>query len=92
MLYFKVVPQRAMSVDEARRLNQQAFERIWQEAKAGSPKWTKGQWIGLLAGQVVAASLKFDEVLGAIRQAEPDPRRGMMFRVGEDYDQPVRVL
>lgn len=88
----KAASQTKLSPDEEGRLNQQTFERIWQETKAGSSQWVKGQWVGLLFGQVVAVSSDFDEVLRAVRQIEPNRRRGMMFRIGEDYDKPVKVL
>ena len=77
---------------EEQCLNQKAFERLQQETQSQPEQWPAGQYVGILRGQVVAASFDFWEVVNTLRQAEPDRRKGMIFQIGDRYSETERMM
>ena len=69
-----------------------ALRRIQREAQRGPEKWGTGQWVGLLHGQVVAASFDWKEVVTAVEKVAHDRQQAMLFRVGDNYDEVERML
>jgi len=66
--------------------NQELFRQINQEALANPHSQYAGKYVGLANGKVVAASRSAREVATALKQAEPDPSRTLIFEASVDYD------
>lgn len=77
-----------LTVEEERRLNQRAARRLHKQMD----ETHKGQWVGLLHGDIVVIASTLDEVAESMTKAEPDSRRGLVFRAGEDSRKKVIIL
>ena len=77
---------------EEQQRDRHTFERIQEEARSDPDRWPAGQYVGLLGGEVAARSPDFLEVATELRRAEPDRRKGMVFRIGDRYDETERML
>ncbi|MBI1922788.1 hypothetical protein HYR99_00915 [Candidatus Poribacteria bacterium] len=87
------MPRRAqqkkhLTVEQERQLNQRVARRLAQEMA----ETHKGQWIGLVRGEVVTTAPTLEEVTASLMKVEPDPRRGLVFRAGEDYRKKLIIL
>jgi hypothetical protein len=76
------------SVEQEQRLNERVARRLAQEMA----ETHAGQWVGLVGGEVAAVAATLDEVVEAMRRIEPNPRRGLVFRAGEDYRKKLIIL
>jgi len=52
----------------------------------------RGQWVGLVHGEVVAMAPTLGQVLDALAQVESNPQRRFTFRVGEEFRQKLVIL
>ncbi|MBM3239888.1 hypothetical protein FJZ31_26690 [Candidatus Poribacteria bacterium] len=77
-----------LSVERERQLNQRVARRLTQEIA----ETYKGQWVGLIHGEVVAMEPTLEAVMEKMRNVEPDPRRGMVFQAGKDYTKKKIIL
>ncbi|MBI3923115.1 MAG: hypothetical protein HY318_16970 [Armatimonadetes bacterium] len=77
-----------LTVEEERRLNQRVARRLHKQMD----ETHEGQWVGLLHGDIVVVAPSLDEVAEALTKAEPDSRRGLVFRAGEDSRKKVIIL
>jgi len=77
-----------LTTEEERRLNLRAARRLHKQLDATY----KGQWVGLVRGQFIAAGETPEEVTAALMQVEPDPGKRFLFRAGEDYRKKVTIL
>lgn len=67
-------------------LNLQAARQINEAARKDPDSPFAGKFVGIVDGQVVAAGDDLDEVVGRLRQIEPDPSRTFCFEAGLDYN------
>jgi hypothetical protein len=72
--------------------NMKAWQRIQREVRQKPEKWQAGQWVGLLQGNVVAASFDWKEVVAAVEKLAGDRHQAMLFRVGDNYGEMERML
>ncbi|MBI1929359.1 hypothetical protein HYR99_34585 [Candidatus Poribacteria bacterium] len=77
-----------LTVEQERRLNQRVARRLAQEMA----ETHQGQWVGLVRGEVISTGATLEEVTAALMKVEPDPRRGVVFRAGEDYRKKLIIL
>jgi hypothetical protein len=82
----------AVSRESSQEQNMKAWRRIHREARQKPEKWQSGQWVGLLQGQVVAASFDWKEVVATVEKLAGDRHQAMLFRVGDNYDEVERML
>jgi len=87
------MPRRAqqkkrLTVEQERQLNQRVARRLAQEMA----ETHKGQWIGLIQGEVVAMASTLETVLEKMSATEPDPSRGLVFQAGKDYTKKKIIL
>lgn len=61
--------------------NQQIADNICRDFQWNDRKFTAGECIALLDGKVLAVADTLDQALIALRAAEPDRKRGMLFEV-----------
>ena len=80
--------QKRLTVEQERRLNQRVARRLAQEMV----ETHTGQWIGLVRGKMVTTAPTLEEVTASLMKVEPDPRRGFVFRAGEDYRKKLIIL
>ncbi len=77
-----------LSLEQERRLNERAARRLYKKMAASH----NGQWIGLVRGEVRATGATLGEVLDALAQVEPDPKRRFTFQVGEEFGKKLIIL
>ena len=80
--------QKCVTMEQERRLNQRVARRLAQEMA----EMHKGQWIGLIHGEVVAMESTVEAVLEKMRVIEPNPSRGLVFQAGKDYTKKKIIL
>ena len=78
--------------NDEQRLKQETFVRLQHEAKTRPDRWAAGQYVALFDGNVVAASSDFAEAVRSLREVAPDRSQGMVFRIGDRYDETERML
>ena len=61
--------------------NQQVADAICRDFAWKGREFQPGEYVALLDGEVVAVASDLDQALEALRQLEPDPRRGMLVEV-----------
>jgi hypothetical protein len=67
---------------DERELNQQAAEQIMSADGLNGKPYRPGDWVALLDGKVVGVAEDLDDAVQVLRRVDPDPKRGMIFRVG----------
>jgi len=85
----KAAPTRKrLTILEETRLNQRVARRLARQMA----ETHNGQWVALRQGEVVAIEPTLDALVEKFAALEPDPRRGMVFQVGEDYRKKKIIL
>ena len=64
-----------------REINQQVADQICTTGRLNGKQFRRGECMALLDGHVVAVAESLDAALRALRAADPDPTRGMVFEV-----------
>ena len=72
------------------QVNQEVAERICRGLQWNGRQLRSGECVALLDGQIVATAEDLDGALQALRTAEPDPRRGMVFEVAPPTTDVIR--
>ena len=67
-------------MDDIRR-NEEIAEQICVDRKWHGQQFDIGDCVALLDGRIVTVAGSLDDALRALREADPDPRRGMVFEV-----------
>jgi len=80
--------RKKLTIEEERQLHQRLARRLSKQMA----ETHAGQWVGLAHGNVIAAAPTIREVTAALRELEPDPRRGLVFKAREDYRKKVMIL
>ncbi len=73
---------------DERGLNQAAYRRLKKELK----KTHKGKFVGIVRGKVVADAPTLEELLEKFKTVESDLKRGLAFKVGEEYPEYIPIL
>jgi hypothetical protein len=60
---------------------------INEEARTNPNSPYAGRFVGIANGQVVTVTDDLDELVRALRQAEPDPQKTFSIEAGIDYDE-----
>lgn len=76
-------------MDDIRR-NQEVYEHICLDLNWHGRQFHLGDCVALLDGEVVTVSNCLDHALRALREADPDPTRGMVFEVAAPVTDVVR--
>ena len=71
--------------------NQQLAVAINQETLANPNSPYAGKFVGIANGQVVAVTDDFDQLMRALREAEPDPEKTFFIEAGRDYEEPQDI-
>lgn len=82
------VKRERLTVEEEHRLNLRVSRRLHKTMGESH----RGQWVGLVRGEVAAVGSTLDEVSDSLMRMEPDPRRRFVFRPDEDYRKKVIIL
>jgi hypothetical protein len=61
--------------------NQEIADRICREIQWNGQQFRTGECVSLLDGTIVAVAPCLHDAVMALRKADPDPRRGMVFEV-----------
>lgn len=80
--------QKKPTIEEERRLHQRLARRLSKQMA----ETHEGQWVGLAHGNVIATAPTIREVTAALTLVEPNPRRRLVFKAGEDYRKRVMIL
>lgn len=62
-------------------INQRVADQICRNFRWKDRKFTVGECVALLDGEILVVADDFDQALNALRAREPDPKRGMLFQV-----------
>jgi hypothetical protein len=65
-----------------REVNQEVADEICDRFRLNGQEFRLGEWVALLDGKVVAVQADLGAALGALRELNSDPHRGMIFEVG----------
>ena len=65
-----------------REINQRVAEQINSAGGLNGKQYRSGDWLALLDGKVVAVAEDVDGALHGLRRLDPNPRRGMIVKVG----------
>lgn len=84
----RTTKRKRLTIEQERRLNERAARRLHKKMAATH----NGQWIGLVRGEVLATGATLGEVLDALAQVEPDPKRRFTFQVGEESGKKLIIL
>lgn len=76
---------------EARRLNEEAFKRINQQARADPSSPYAGKTVGLVNGEVVVVSDDLNEVARRLDELDPGNGKSFVFEATRDYTVVERV-
>ncbi|MBI3923267.1 MAG: hypothetical protein HY318_17735 [Armatimonadetes bacterium] len=82
------VKRQRLTLEDEHRLNLRVSRRLHRTMAESH----KGQWVGLVRGEVAAVGSTLDEVSDNLMRIEPDPRRRFVFRPDEDYRKKVIIL
>lgn len=61
--------------------NQEIADMICQDACWNDRKFTVGDWVALLDGEIVTVADSVSDALATLRSTDPNPKRGMLFQV-----------
>ena len=75
-------------LQDERRLNQAAYRRLKKEFE----KTHKEKFVGIVRGEVVADAPGLEALLEKLKMIEPNPKRGLAFKVGEEYPEYIPIL
>ncbi len=76
------------TIQQERALNQQTALKLRKKLQ----KTHMGKFVGIVKGKVAAEGETIEEVLQKLQQVEPDPNKGLIFQVGEEYPEEVAIL
>lgn len=76
------------TIQQERALNQQAALKLRKKLQ----KTHMGKFVGIVKGRVAAEGETIEEVLQKLKQIEPDPNKGLVFQVGEEYPEEIVIL
>ena len=68
-------------------INRQLASRINAEARRDPNSQYANKFVGIAKGQVVVVGDDLDDVIGKLRQTEPDPRNCYFVEASRDYDE-----
>lgn len=71
--------------------NEELARQINQEARGNPSAPYAGKYVGIANGQVVVVADTLDEVVGRLRQVEPDPMKCRCLEASADYDSVYNV-
>ena len=64
-------------------INQQVVDQIRKAGGSNGKQFHSGEFVALLDGRVVAVAKDLASTLSTLRTVDPNPKRGMIFEVGE---------
>lgn len=70
--------------------NQELADHICEHFAWNGRRFDEGEFVSLLDGEVFAVGPTLEEVLTALRKADPDPARGMVFEVASSTMDMIR--
>jgi hypothetical protein len=65
-----------------KEINERVADQIIHAGRLNGKQYRQGDWMALLDGNVVAVADNLEGALKALRSADPDPQRGMIFELG----------
>lgn len=75
---------------DEKAINQQVAEQIRKSPQSNGRTFRLGDCVALLDGKVVGVANDLEGALRALRAIDPNPRRGMIFRVAPPVPDVIR--